>query len=122
MNKLIAVTIGDINGIGIEILLKEWKKNNINFFVIFSNIKLIKKYFKKNNIDIKINHFNKNQSHFKYIKNKLNIFNIKAENNVVNTYNSLNESYKYTKKKHFIGIVTLPINKNLIISKINKTC
>ena len=32
----------------------------------------------------------------------------------------MNESYKYTKKKHFIGIVTLPINKNLIISKINK--
>ena len=120
MNKLIAVTIGDINGIGIEILLKEWKKNNINFFVIFSNIKLIKKYFKKKNIDIKINHFNKNKSNFKYIKNKLNIFNIKAENNVVNTYNSLSESYKYTKKKHFIGIVTLPINKNLIISKINK--
>ena len=49
MNKLIAVTIGDINGIGIEILLKEWKNNNINFFVIFSNIKLIKKYFKKKN-------------------------------------------------------------------------
>ena len=47
MNKLIAVTIGDINGIGIEILLKEWKKNNINFFVIFSNIKLIRKYLKK---------------------------------------------------------------------------
>ena len=29
MNKLIAVTIGDINGIGIKILLKEWKNNNI---------------------------------------------------------------------------------------------
>ena len=26
MNNLIAITIGDINGIGIEILIKLWKK------------------------------------------------------------------------------------------------
>ena len=28
MNKYIAVTIGDINGIGMEILIKSWKKTN----------------------------------------------------------------------------------------------
>ena len=29
MNKLIAITIGDINGIGIEILIKTWKQKKI---------------------------------------------------------------------------------------------
>ena len=29
MNKLIAITIGDINGIGIDILIKTWKEKKI---------------------------------------------------------------------------------------------
>ena len=34
MNNLIAVTIGDIEGIGIEILIKLWKNKKIKNFVI----------------------------------------------------------------------------------------
>ena len=40
MNKIKAITIGDINGIGIEILLKTWKQNKINNFILFTNIVL----------------------------------------------------------------------------------
>ncbi len=39
MTNLIAITIGDINGIGIEILIKLWKKNKINKIILFTNIK-----------------------------------------------------------------------------------
>ena len=36
MTNLIAITIGDINGIGIEILIKLWKKNKINKIIFFT--------------------------------------------------------------------------------------
>ena len=34
MKKLIAITIGDIKGIGINILIREWNNNKINNFII----------------------------------------------------------------------------------------
>ena len=38
MNKnLIAISIGDIDGIGIEILINSWKKKIVNKFVLFTN-------------------------------------------------------------------------------------
>ena len=37
--KLIAVTIGDIDGIGIHLLLKEFKRNKIKNFILITNIK-----------------------------------------------------------------------------------
>ena len=43
--KLICVTIGDIEGIGIYLLIKEFLKNNIQNFVIISNIEIF--YFFK---------------------------------------------------------------------------
>ena len=43
MSKLIAVTIGDIEGIGINLLIKEWGKGKIRNFVILSNYKIFKK-------------------------------------------------------------------------------
>ena len=47
MNNLIAVTIGDINGIGIDILIKLWKKKDNNKFVLFTNLNILKKYLRK---------------------------------------------------------------------------
>ena len=47
MNKLVAITIGDIKGIGIQILIDCWKKNRIKNFILFSDIKIINKYFIK---------------------------------------------------------------------------
>ena len=43
-NKLIAVTIGDIKGVGIEILIKEWKNKRIKDFILITNYTLFKKY------------------------------------------------------------------------------
>ena len=54
MNNLIAVTIGDINGVGIEILLKLLKKNKIKNIVLFSNIITFKKLYKKINTKSKL--------------------------------------------------------------------
>ena len=43
LNKnLIAITIGDIDGIGINLLLSEVRKKNIRNFILFTNIKIFK--------------------------------------------------------------------------------
>ena len=60
MNKrIIAVTIGDINGIGIEILIKLWKSKKINNFILVTNNKLFNKYLIKKKIKLPIKIFNK---------------------------------------------------------------
>ena len=41
MNKLIAITIGDINGIGIEILIKSWQDKKIKNFILVTNIDIL---------------------------------------------------------------------------------
>ncbi len=46
MKNLIAVTIGDIDGIGIHLLIKEWLKGNIKNFILITNFKILNK--KKN--------------------------------------------------------------------------
>ena len=43
----VAITIGDIDGIGIEILLKLWLENKHRNFVLFTDYKIIKRYLKK---------------------------------------------------------------------------
>ena len=47
MNKLIAITIGDIKGIGIEILIKSWENNQIKNFVLVTNIVMLKNYLNR---------------------------------------------------------------------------
>ena len=113
----IAITIGDINGIGIEIFIKLWKLKKNNKFVLFSNKNLIKIFFKRKKINIPINLVNNNLYDFK--KNYLNIYDYKAKNNEENAYKALIHSYNLSKKGYFIGILTLPLNKEKIIKKIN---
>tara|TARA_A100001015_G_C14996982_1_gene716623 strand:+ start:578 stop:1555 length:978 start_codon:yes stop_codon:yes gene_type:complete len=120
MSKLIAVTIGDINGIGIDIFLSLFSANKIKNAVLFSNYIFISNYLKKNKINLKINLINGSLNNYTYKKNHLNLFSYKAKSNVENTFNSIIYSHKETIKKKFIGIVTLPIRKDLIIKKINK--
>ena len=56
MNKnLIAISIGDIDGIGIEILINLWKKNKINKFVLFTNKNIFENYLLINKIKLNIN-------------------------------------------------------------------
>jgi len=118
MNKLIAVTIGDIKGIGIELLIKEWKKKRIKNFVLFTSYKLLKEYINKKKINIEIYKTSIKKNKIVFSKNLFNIYDIKASNSVNNSLLSLKESYNLTRKKYFIGIVTLPINKKKI-NKIN---
>ena len=54
MNNLTAVSIGDINGIGIQILIKAWKKKKLKNFILITNYELFNKYIIKNNISLKI--------------------------------------------------------------------
>ena len=120
MSKLIAVTIGDINGIGIDIFLSLFSNKKIKNVVLFSNYIFISNYLKKNKINLKINLINGSLNNYTYKKNHLNLFSYKAKSNVENTFNSIIYSHEETIKKKFIGIVTLPIRKDLIIKKINK--
>ena len=118
MSKLIGVSVGDIKGIGIEILIKEWKKQRIRNFVLITNYKLFKKYISSKKIDIKTYESSIKNNKLIVSKDSFNIFDIKASNYDQNTLESLKNSYQLAKKKYFVGIVTLPINKEKI-NKIN---
>ena len=120
-NKLIAVTIGDINGIGLELLIKLWNNKKINNFILITNKEIFLKYLKINKIKLlfkiinifEIKNLKKNNKYFL-------IFDIKAKNNHQNTYNSLLQSYKLNINKHCKGIITLPLNKNIIKKNVNR--
>ena len=122
MKKLIkAVTIGDIEGIGIKILIKIWKKNKkqIGNFILISNYNLLTKYIKKNNIKasfFKIKNLNEIDKIFNY---KIPVYNINAKNHYQNTFYSLSNAHFLAKKKIVSSIITLPLNKEKIIKKIN---
>ena len=47
MNKIIAISIGDVNGIGIDILIQTWKKKGVQKFVLITNINILNKVLKK---------------------------------------------------------------------------
>ncbi|MDC0217228.1 4-hydroxythreonine-4-phosphate dehydrogenase PdxA [Pelagibacteraceae bacterium] len=109
LNKqLICVTIGDIEGIGIHLLLREFKKKNLKNFVLITNIDVFNKYIKypKNKINL-VSEINLKN----YNNRKLNIYNIKTKNKNSNTIEALKKAYELTKKGFFIGIITLPLNK-----------
>ena len=121
MNKYIAITIGDINGIGMEILIKSWKKKQIKNFIIFTNIKIIKNYFKKKNIAKHLNTIDIKKKNYNYQSNKINIYSFNAKSLEDNTYKSLRFAYNFCKIKICSGIITLPLRKDLIKNKINKS-
>ena len=117
MPKLIAVTIGDLNGVGIKILLNCWKTKKVKKFVLFTDANILKDYLKKNNYRIKINIIKED---IDYVNNKLNIFSYKSHSLEDNTYKSLLFAYDFCVKKKCIGIITLPIRKDLIINSIDE--
>ena len=120
MSNLIAVTIGDIKGIGIQLLIQLWGKNKSKKFVLFCNISLFKKYIKKNKINLKLNIVNRKYKTILYKNNYFNIYSYVAKNNAENTYRSILFAHKECKNKNFIGILTLPLRKDLIIKHINR--
>ena len=86
-NKIIAITIGDINGIGIEILIKLWKEKKINNFVLITNVKLFIKYLNKKKIKLPIKIIKENDiCYLNKSDNKLFLlFNIKSIGIACNT-------------------------------------
>ena len=63
---------------------------------------------------------NYEKNKFTYIKNKLNIFSFKASSLQDNTYKSLKYGYNLCANKKCIGVITLPLRKDLIKKKISK--
>ena len=112
--KLIGITIGDLEGIGINLLIKLWKEKKINNFILITNIKLFKKYLNKYNIKLSFETYIN-----KINKDNFTIYNINAKNNIENTYLSLIESIKLYRIKLISGIINLPLNKEKIINKID---
>ena len=102
-NKVIAITIGDIKGIGIQILINSWNKNKIKNFILFTNINILEKYVKNKKILSKINLIDSKNINIKFNKNKFNVFSFSANSLEDNTYKSLNLAYDFCKRKFCIG-------------------
>ena len=51
-SEIVAITIGDIKGVGLKILFKSIKENKIKIF-LFCNYKIIDKYLKKERIKLR---------------------------------------------------------------------
>ena len=113
MHKIVAITIGDPKGIGIHILINTWKKNKNKNFILFTDLKFINKIIEKYNLKNKINIVNSDNK-FSYHKNKFNIYKYKCGSSIENTIESLKLAYKFCKKKICIGIITLPLRKDLV--------
>tara|TARA_B100000963_G_C22502958_1_gene614709 strand:+ start:52 stop:1029 length:978 start_codon:yes stop_codon:yes gene_type:complete len=121
MNNTIAVSVGDIKGIGIEILINAWKNEKIKNFILFTDIKVLTKYLKNNKKIINnINVINTNKNIYKFKINKLNVFSFKSRSLEDNAYKSLINAYNLCKQKLCIGILTLPLSKDSIIRKVDK--
>ena len=119
-SKIVAITVGDTNGIGLDILFKSIKEKKIGKFILFSNYKIIIKYIKKNKLKIDINIIKNNNNLLNNQNNKLNLYSYSSNSLEENTYKSLKFAYKFCKKNICIGVITLPIRKDLIKTKINK--
>ena len=122
MKKLLkAVTIGDIKGIGIEILIKLWKtkRKKIGNFILITNYKLLLKQLNKMNISLPIEPIIDINEIQNLDYRNFPVYNIKAINNNYNTYNSILHAYTLAKKKICSSIITLPLNKEKIINNID---
>ena len=120
MNKIIAITIGDINGIGIDILIKTWQEKKIKNFILITNIDILLNVLKKRKIKLDLNLVNYKKNEFIYLKDKFNIFSYKANSLEENTYKSLKYGYDLCKNKKCIGVITLPLRKDIIRNKVNR--
>ena len=120
MPKFIAITIGDIKGIGIEILLKTWRERKIKNIILFTNINVFTQYLKNKKIKIEVNLIDDKKLNLNYSKSKLNIYSFNSKNLADNTYHSLKFAYKFCKKNICMGMITLPLRKDIIKKKVNK--
>ena len=113
MNNLIAVTIGDPKGIGLEILIKLFINKKISNFVLFTNKTLIKKYLRDKKYHLNINEIN--DQTFKADSKYLNIYSYNSKSYSENTLKSIYFAHNECIKNNYLGMITLPIRKDIII-------
>lgn len=124
----VGISIGDLNGIGGEIILKTFEDNRIYEFctpIVFASIKVMN-FFKKN---LKINvNLHSVDNVEKVADGKLNVINVWKENvdikygkedNIIGEYaiKSLASATEALKKKEIDVLLTAPINKHNIQSE-----
>ena len=123
MNKILnCITVGDIDGIGLELIFKIWNKNRkkTKAFFLLGDYSKINKKFNNYNYNYKLKKIKTPDEANKYFNNYLPILHIKSVNKTQNSLDSINKSFYFAKNKLVTSIITLPINKEKIIS-IKKT-
>tara|TARA_B100000029_G_C17506831_1_gene934784 strand:+ start:240 stop:1235 length:996 start_codon:yes stop_codon:yes gene_type:complete len=115
-NILNSITIGDPEGVGLELIFKIWikYKNSTGLFFIIGDIDYINRKIKKLNFKIKTKSINDIDGVKLFFDKFLPVLNIKSSSMDSNTLDALNISYKLATKKLISGIVTLPLNKERI--------
>ena len=73
---------------------------------------------RKIKLDLNLVNYKKNE--FIYLKDKFNIFSYKANSLEENTYKSLKYGYSLCENKACIGVITLPLRKDIIRNKVNR--
>ena len=128
-NINVGISIGDINGIGIEVILKTLKDKRISDFctpIIFGSNKIIS--FHRKQLELKDLNFNIINSIDKIKKNKINLYSLIEDDIEVNfgkestlagkyALKSIQEACNAFKNKKIDVLVTAPINKNSIQKK-----
>lgn len=124
---IVGISIGDVNGIGIEVILKTFEDIRVLEFctpVIFGSTKVISYYKKNLNSNVAINGIDNLNS---IIPNKFNVLNVWKENVDIDTGKATELSGKYAfkslesatnalKSGNIDVLVTAPINKENIQS------
>jgi len=128
-NKIVVgISVGDINGIGGEIILKTFQDSRMLDFctpVIFASVRLISFYRKHLSLDVKFHGIDNIED---VVHNRVNVLNVwkehvaidfSVENETGGTYalKSLEAAVDSLKKKTIDVLVTAPINKTNIQSE-----
>ena len=124
----LGVSIGDPNGIGLEIIIKAFShQKTLNDFIaiVYSNVEIIEFHLAHLKLDLEINVI---KSISESLKGKLNVFEISSSNFKVDfgksniqsgdiAFRSLSTATKHIIENKIDCLVTAPIDKNTIQSK-----
>lgn len=127
-NRIVGISIGDLNGIGSEIVLKTFQDSRMLEFctpVIFASVKLMSFFKKTYGLDVNLQGID---SLDKIVPKKINVLNVwkepvqiefGKEDPEIGQYavRSLEAAVKALKDKHIDVLVTAPIHKSNVQSK-----
>ena len=116
MKIINCITIGDKDGIGLELIFKIWKnyRKKTKTFFLLGDCNIIMKVFNRYNYKYSLKIISNPNEATKYFNKYLPIINIKTKKNDDYAINALEKSYEYANKDLISGIITLPVNKNKI--------